>query len=60
MHNEVFVIAGLFAFGILLAYLFEKHQNLWLSVGVHFLNNLFANIAILVVKYTELMKVLEV
>jgi membrane protease YdiL (CAAX protease family) len=60
MHNEVFVVAGLFAFGILLAYLFEKHQNLWLPIGVHFLNNLFANVAILVVKYTEVMKALEV
>lgn len=57
MHNEVFVFAGLFAFGVLLAYLFEKHQNLWLPISVHFFNNLFANVAVFIVKYTDIIKI---
>ncbi len=59
MHSDIFVFAGLFAFGILLAYLFEKHENLWLPISVHFFNNLFANIAVLIVKYTHIIKTLE-
>jgi membrane protease YdiL (CAAX protease family) len=59
MHNEAFVFAGLFAFGILLAYLFEKHQNLWLPISVHFFNNLFANAAVFIIKYTDVIKTLE-
>ncbi len=60
MHNEIFVLPGLFAFGILLTYLFEKHQNLWLPISVHFFNNLFANIAVFAIKYMDIMKTLEV
>ncbi len=59
LHNEIFAFGSLFAFGVLLAYLFEKYDNLWLSVSVHFFNNLFANIAILLFKYTDVMKVAE-
>ncbi|MBN1444745.1 MAG: CPBP family intramembrane metalloprotease [Candidatus Omnitrophica bacterium] len=51
LHNEIFQIGALFAFGILLAYIFEKHDNLWLSISVHFFNNLFANAAIFLIKY---------
>ncbi|MCM8762710.1 MAG: CPBP family intramembrane metalloprotease [Candidatus Omnitrophica bacterium] len=51
LHNEIFVLAGLFAFGIFLSYLFEKYKNLWLSISVHFFNNLFTTIIVLIVKY---------
>ncbi len=56
MHNEIFVCASLFAFGILLACLFEKHQNLWLPIVVHFFNNFFANVAVFIVKYIDIAK----
>lgn len=51
LHNEIFVFTGLFVFGIFLSYLFEKHKNLWLSISVHFFNNLFTTIIVLFVKY---------
>jgi len=51
LHNEIFALVGLFGFGILLAYLFEKYDNLWISIGVHFFNNLLANIAVFIIKY---------
>ncbi|MCM8829636.1 MAG: CPBP family intramembrane metalloprotease [Candidatus Omnitrophica bacterium] len=51
LHNEIFVLAGLFVFGIFLSYLFEKHKNLWLSISVHFFNNLFTTIVVLIGKY---------
>jgi|GEM_PF-1690655 len=54
LHNEIFVMAGLFAFGIFLSYLFEKHKNLWLSISVHFFNNFFTTVIILMFKYLKI------
>jgi membrane protease YdiL (CAAX protease family) len=51
LHNEIFVLAGLFTFGLFLSYLFEKHGNLWLSISVHFYNNFFSTIIVLILKY---------
>lgn len=59
LHGEIFALGALFSFGVLLAYIFEKHDNLWLSVSVHFFNNLSANIAIFLIKYTDVMKIAE-
>lgn len=54
LHNEIFVMAGLFVFGIFLSYLFEKHKNLWLSISVHFFNNLFTTIIVFIFKYSKI------
>lgn len=51
LHNELFALTGLFAFGFFLSYVFEKYQNLWLSIGIHFFNNFFTTIIILIVKH---------
>lgn len=51
LHNDFFVLPGLFVFGLFLSYLFEKYKNLWLSISVHFFNNFFTTIFILMVKY---------
>lgn len=51
LHNEIFVLPSLFIFGIFLSYLFEKYQNIWLSISVHFFNNFFTTIFVLIVKY---------
>ncbi|MCX8082589.1 MAG: CPBP family intramembrane metalloprotease [bacterium] len=51
LHNEIFVLTGLFTFGIFLSYLFEKYENLWLSISVHFFNNFLTTIIVLIAKY---------
>lgn len=52
-HNEVFSFFALFFLGCVLAYFYEKHKNLWVPVGIHFFNNLFTNLLLFFIKYTD-------
>jgi membrane protease YdiL (CAAX protease family) len=49
-HHEIFVFLGIFALSLILTYLFEKTQNLWVVIGLHFANNFFANLFIFLLK----------
>ena len=49
-HHEIFVFLGIFALSLILTYLFEKTQNLWVPIGLHFANNFFANLFIFLLK----------
>lgn len=50
-HQEIFVFIGIFALGLILTYIFEKTENIWICIGIHFSNNLFSNIFIFLLKY---------
>lgn len=52
-HHEIFTFLGIFFLGFLLTYIFEKTRNLWISIGLHFSNNFFANIAIFIIKFVK-------
>lgn len=54
IHMELSNLPALFFLGLALAWLFEKHGNLWPSIGLHFFNNFFANMALLLLKTTDL------
>jgi len=53
-HGEVAGLPSIFFLGVLLAFLFEKYNNLWPSIGLHFFNNFFSNLALLAVKFANL------
>ncbi len=50
-HQDIFVAFGIFVLGIILTYIFEKTENLWICIGLHFSNNFFANISIFLLKF---------
>lgn len=51
LHNELFVLPALFAFACYLSHLFEKYENLWVPISVHFYNNFFSTVIVLILKY---------
>ncbi len=53
LHNEIFVLIGIFCLGVILNYIFEKTQNLWICIGLHFGNNFFANLVIFLLKFSK-------
>jgi membrane protease YdiL (CAAX protease family) len=53
-HGEVVSFLGLFFLGILLAYLFEKYRNLWVPIGLHFFNNFFSCVIVILIKLNPL------
>lgn len=50
-HQTLTNIIGIFLLGCFLAYLMEKHRNLWPCIGLHFFNNFFATAFVLCLKY---------
>ena len=57
VHWEISVFPAIFFLGITLAFLFEKHENLWACIGLHFFNNFFANLALLIIKFTDIINI---
>ncbi len=49
-HHEIFVFIGIFTLSLILTYLFEKTQNIWVPIGLHFANNFFANLFVFLLK----------
>ncbi|HNS31938.1 MAG TPA: type II CAAX endopeptidase family protein [bacterium] len=52
IHCELSSLPALFFLGMIMSYLFEKFNNLWASIGLHFFNNFFANLALFIIKFT--------
>jgi len=50
-HNTLFTLAGIFILGCILSILFEKKNSIWPSVGLHFFNNFFTNIFLIIFKF---------
>lgn len=57
LHLELSSLPVLFFLGVVLATLFEKYGNLWVPIGLHFFNNLFANLALLIIKFTNIIDI---
>jgi membrane protease YdiL (CAAX protease family) len=52
-HPNVFIFCGIFLLSLILTYLFEKTQNLWVPIGIHFANNFFTNLLIFILKFYD-------
>ena len=57
LHFEFSYFPALFFLGMVLAFLFEKYNNLWVSIGVHFFNNFFASLVLLVLRFTNIVDI---